>query len=151
MISLLAIAVVGLAFAVIVAMFAIQNSTPVSISFFSWQLADISLALVILGSAAAGAFAAGLFAIVREIRLKLSLRACRNRLESATRELDLTRDDNTNLQKEVERLSEEVRATASELEEARKRVSALEIELEATQAMEILPEPQSDGNNEGDY
>jgi len=104
-----------------------------------------------LGSAAAGALAAGLFAIVREIRLKLSLRACRNRLESATRELDLTRDDNTNLQKEVERLSEEVRATASELEEARKRVSALEIELEATQAMEILPEPQSDGNNEGDY
>jgi len=62
----LAIAIVALAFAVLVAMFAIQNSALVSVSFFKWQLKDISLAVVILGSAAAGALAVGLFTLVRE-------------------------------------------------------------------------------------
>ncbi|NLB73641.1 MAG: coiled-coil domain-containing protein 22 [Firmicutes bacterium] len=142
---MLAIAIVALAFAVLVAMFAIQNSDLVSISFFRWQLTDISLAVVILGSAAAGALAVGLFTFVREIGLRLSLRSCNARLDAIAKELDETRENSGHLDKEVERLKEEIQAKAKELETEQRRVSALQVELEATQAMEVLPEPQ---NNE---
>ena len=142
MISLLAVAILALAFAVLVAMFAIQNSTLVSISFFKWQLVDISLAVVILGSAAAGALAVGLFTFVREIGLRLSLRSCNARLDAVAKELDETREDSVRLGKEVERLKEGIHAKTKELETEQRRVSALQVELEATQAMEILPAPQ---------
>jgi uncharacterized integral membrane protein len=146
MISLLAIAIVALAFAVLVAMFAIQNSALVSISFFKWQLKDISLAIVILGSAAAGALAVGLFTFVREIGLRLSLRSCNAKLDAVATELDETRENSVRLGKEVENLTEAIHVKAKELETEQRLVSALQVELEATQAMEILPEPQGGEN-----
>ena len=143
MISLLAIAIVALAFAVLVAMFAIQNSALVSISFFKWQLKDISLAVVILGSAAAGALAVGLFTFVREIGLRLSLRSCNAKLETITKELDETKESSLRREQELERLKGEVDVKTRELETEKRLVAALEVELEATRAMEILPEPKS--------
>jgi putative membrane protein len=146
MISMLAIAMVALIFAVLVAMFAIQNSALVSISFFKWQLKDISLAIVILGSAAAGALAVGLFTFVREIGLRLSLRSCNAKLDAIAKELNETRDKNVSLGEEVDRLEEEIHVKTKELETEQRLVSALQVELEATQAMEILPESESGGN-----
>ena len=144
---MLAIAMVALIFAVLVAMFAIQNSALVSISFFKWQLKDISLAIVILGSAAAGALAVGLFTFVREIGLRLSLRSCNAKLDAIAKELNDTREKNVSLGEEVDRLEEEIHVKTKELETEQRLVSALQVELEATQAMEILPEPQG-GENE---
>lgn len=140
---MLAIAIVALAFAVLVAMFAIQNSALVSISFFKWQLKDISLAVVILGSAAAGALAVGLFTFVREIGLRLSLRSCNAKLETITKELDETKESSLRREQELERLKGEVDVKTRELETEKRLVAALEVELEATRAMEILPEPKS--------
>ena len=140
---MLAIAIVALAFAVLVAMFAIQNSTLVSVSFFKWQLKDISLAVVILGSAAAGALAVGLFTFVREIGLRLSLRSCNAKLETITKELDETKESSLRREQELERLKGEVDVKTRELETEKRLVAALEVELEATRAMEILPEPKS--------
>jgi putative membrane protein len=143
MIWLLAIAIVALAFAVLVAMFAIQNSTLVSVSFFKWQLKDISLAVVILGSAAAGALAVGLFTFVREIGLRLSLRSCNAKLETIAKELDETKENSLLSEQELERLKAEVDVKMRELETEKRLVAALEVELEATRAMEILPEPEN--------
>ncbi len=141
--SLLAIAIVALAFAVLVAMFAIQNSTPVSVSFFKWQLTDISLAIVILGSAAAGALAVGLFTFVREIGLRLSLRSCNTKVDTIGKELGEAQESNLRLSQELERLKGEIDVKKRELETEKRLVSALEVELEATRSMEILPEPQN--------
>lgn len=141
---LLAIAIVALTFAVLVAMFAIQNSALVSISFFSWQIRDVSLAVVILGSAALGALAIGLFTVVREIGLKLSLRSCNVKLEDTVKQLEETKENSLFLEREVKRLREEAIAKSKELETERRLIEALEVELEATRAMEILPEPEND-------
>ncbi|NLS45056.1 MAG: LapA family protein [Firmicutes bacterium] len=144
MMMLLAIAIVALTFAVLVAMFAIQNSALVSISFFSWQIRDVSLAVVILGSAALGALAIGLFTVVREIGLKLSLRSCNVKLEDTVKQLEETKENSLFLEREVKRLREEAIAKSKELETERRLIEALEVELEATRAMEILPEPEND-------
>lgn len=144
------VTVLGLAFALLVAVFAIQNSTPVTVTFLKWRLVDVSLALVILGSAAAGAMVVGLLGAVREIGLRLSLRSFRGKAERLAHELEVTREKAASLEDEVARLESEARAKARELEAARQRVEALEVELEATQAMEILPRAQDEAKAEAE-
>ncbi|MEW6228398.1 MAG: LapA family protein [Bacillota bacterium] len=138
------IAIVGLAFALLVAVFAIQNSSPVTVTFLKWRLVDVSLALVILGSAAAGAVVVGLFGAVREIRLRFSLRSWRGRAERLAGELDTARERTVDSEREIAGLQKEVRDRTQELDAARRRVEELEAELEATRAMEILPEARED-------
>ncbi len=58
----------GLVFALLVAVFAVQNSTPVNIRFLAWEFKNISLALVVLGAAAGGAFAVFIMGLGREVR-----------------------------------------------------------------------------------
>lgn len=66
--------VLGLVFSIAVAVFAVQNAARVDITLFFWQLKNISLVLVILGSALIGALAAGLFGAVKQIRLSRNLK-----------------------------------------------------------------------------
>jgi len=68
------ILVISLLFALVVAVFAVQNNTPVDISFLGWELKKISLVLVIFGSAAAGAVTVFSLGLVKQIRLKMELR-----------------------------------------------------------------------------
>ncbi|MGE5593881.1 MAG: lipopolysaccharide assembly protein LapA domain-containing protein [Betaproteobacteria bacterium] len=145
-----AVTVLGLAFALLVAVFAIQNSAPVTVTFLKWRLVDVSLALVILGSAAAGAVVVGLLGAVREIRLRLSLRSFRGKAERLAHELEAAREKATSLEGEVARLDGEARAKARELEAVKERVQALEVELEATQFMEVLPRPQDETGPRGE-
>ncbi|MGE5573274.1 MAG: lipopolysaccharide assembly protein LapA domain-containing protein [Bacteroidota bacterium] len=138
------VTIIGLAFALLVAVFAIQNSTPVTVTFLRWHLVDVSLALVILGSAVAGAVVVGLLGAVREIGLRLSVRSFRGKAERLGQELETARERAASVEDELARLKSEVGAKAREIEQARQRVEALEVELEATRAMEILPRPQDE-------
>jgi len=61
--------IASMVFAIVVAIFAIQNSYSVSISFF-WLKTQIPLVLVILGSAFAGALIVFLIALWREFNLR---------------------------------------------------------------------------------
>lgn len=63
------ILILGLLFALLVAIFAIQNANPVAIQFL-WIEAKVPLVLVILGSALAGALVTLLLALWREFRNK---------------------------------------------------------------------------------
>ena len=47
--------IVALLFAILVALFAVQNTTPVSVSFLLWSVDQMAVALVIVISAAIGA------------------------------------------------------------------------------------------------
>ena len=71
------ILVVSLIFALFVAIFAVQNNVPIDISFLGWKYTDISLVLVIIGSAAAGAVAVFCLGLVKQFRLKRELRQLR--------------------------------------------------------------------------
>jgi len=60
--------ILGLLFALLVAIFAVQNATVVNIRFLGWEFKDISLALVVLGSAAGGALVVFILSLGREVR-----------------------------------------------------------------------------------
>lgn len=66
--------VVSLVFALVVAIFAVQNNTPVDIAFLGWKHPEISLVLVIIGSAVAGALAVFCLSLVKQFKLNMELR-----------------------------------------------------------------------------
>lgn len=66
--------IIALVFAIIVAVFAIQNSAPVDIQFLFWEVPSISQVLVILGAAIVGALIALSISISKQLRLILQVR-----------------------------------------------------------------------------
>ena len=67
--------VVALAFAVGIAVFAVQNTTPVPVQFLSWRAEGVAASVLVLASAAVGAVVTLLIGVAREVRLRLRLRA----------------------------------------------------------------------------
>lgn len=61
--------ILTLIFALLVAIFAVQNAAMVGINLL-WMVAEVPLVLVILGSAFAGALIVFLMAVWREFRMK---------------------------------------------------------------------------------
>lgn len=84
----------ALVFALVVAIFAVQNTEPVTINFLTWQFKEISLVLVILGSSAVGAVFLFLLGVVKQLSLYRK-----------NRELRLA---NQKLREEVNRLEEQL-------------------------------------------
>ncbi|MGQ9531981.1 MAG: LapA family protein [Desulfotomaculales bacterium] len=74
----------GLLFALVVAVFAVQNAMPVDVSFLVWRFPDLSLVLVIFWSAVLGALVVFLPAFGRQLKLVLKMRE----LESRNRQLN---------------------------------------------------------------
>lgn len=64
-----ALFILVLTFVVLVAVFALQNAYPVTISFLKWQF-EASLALVILLSVLTGAVSLGLFSLLHQAKNK---------------------------------------------------------------------------------
>lgn len=76
--------VVVLAFSIAAAVFAVSNASPVSVNLFLWQLREVSLALVILISAAVGIAVSSAVAVYVKINDTIKIRS----LESRVRELE---------------------------------------------------------------
>lgn len=66
--------IVSLLFACLVAIFALQNSSAVTIQFITWELANISLVLIIFASAAIGALAVMFLGLGKQLKLVFQLR-----------------------------------------------------------------------------
>ena len=64
-------------FALLVAIFAVQNAVAVNIRILVWQFPEISLVLVILGAAAFGALVVFLLGLVRQVRVSREIRQLR--------------------------------------------------------------------------
>lgn len=92
---MLAFIITGLLIAVLVAVFAAQNSSPVDISLLFWELKKIPLFIIFIGAFAAGAFFAFLISVAREIKSAVRLRE----MNAANRQLNA----------EVKRLNEEIK------------------------------------------
>lgn len=86
--------VIALIFAVFVSAFAVQNITPVSISFLLWHFEDISLVLVILCSAALGALCVFLLGMFKQVTQKFKIKE----LEGENARL---RGENTDLKEDL--------------------------------------------------
>lgn len=67
--------VAALIFAVGIAVFAVQNTTPVPVHFLGWRSDAVAASVLVLISAALGAAATLLFGVAREVKLRLRLRS----------------------------------------------------------------------------
>lgn len=82
--------IVALLFALMVAIFAIQNAEVVDIRFLGWQFQNISLVLVILGSTAIGALLLFILGTIKQVPMTFKLKEAEGRirkLESQLKEL----------------------------------------------------------------
>lgn len=77
--------ILSLIFAIIVALFAVLNSEPVSIRLF-WQKYEFSQGIVILGSAALGAVIVLILGVFGNIRTKLKIHDLNNQIKGLTSE-----------------------------------------------------------------
>ena len=73
----------ALAFSIIIAIFAVQNTTPVAVSFLMFRAETVAVSVLVLISAALGAGAMLLLGIAREVRLQLRHRSVAQRLKAA--------------------------------------------------------------------
>lgn len=85
--------ILSLLFAVIVAVFAVQNAGTIEVNFFTFNIA-ISQALVILISAIFGAIAVMLFSLVRWIKFK-------SKVKNLTKTITLMEEENRILEQKL--------------------------------------------------
>lgn len=90
--------IVSLIFAVVVAIFAIQNAGSVDVKFFYAKF-RISQAVVILGSAIIGAIIAVLLGLIKQIKLNM-------KVKQLTKEADNLTKSNSELQDRIDQLNE---------------------------------------------
>src|SRR6266571_6511910 len=73
----------ALAFSIVIAVFAVQNTTPVAVSFLTFRAETVAVSVLVLISAALGAAAMLLLGIAREVGLRWSHRATAQQLKVA--------------------------------------------------------------------
>ncbi|MEW6621738.1 MAG: lipopolysaccharide assembly protein LapA domain-containing protein [Bacillota bacterium] len=78
----------ALIFALLVAVFAVQNTNTVDIQFIAWRISDISLVLVILGSSVIGAVVVFLLGGVKQLSLNKKVRDMKRQNESLIKEVN---------------------------------------------------------------
>jgi uncharacterized integral membrane protein len=100
--------VLALVFALIVAIFALQNAGAVDISFLTMEL-SMSQALVILISAAFGALAVLLLSLVRWIK-------CQSRIKSQSKTISALEQENRQLKMKLEEYTAPKEALADPVE-----------------------------------
>jgi uncharacterized integral membrane protein len=73
----------ALAFSIVIAIFAVQNTTPVAVSFLTLRAESVAVSVLVLISAALGAAAMLLLGVAREVRLRWRHRALSQQLKAA--------------------------------------------------------------------
>ncbi|HEV7664257.1 MAG TPA: lipopolysaccharide assembly protein LapA domain-containing protein [Chloroflexota bacterium] len=71
----------ALAFSIIIAIFAVQNTMPVAVTFLAWRADAVAVSVLVLISAALGALAMLLLGLAREVSLRWRHRAVANQLK----------------------------------------------------------------------
>jgi uncharacterized integral membrane protein len=77
----------ALVFAIAVALFAVQNTTPVAVSFLWFQVPQLAVSVLVLLCTFMGALLTILVGIGRELRRALALRSLRNQLATRDRRI----------------------------------------------------------------
>jgi len=83
--------VTALIFAMLIALFAVQNATIVTIRVAVWSF-DVSLVLVVLGAATLGALGALMWSLVKGLAVKGQLQTERARVQQLEAELRVVRE-----------------------------------------------------------
>jgi uncharacterized integral membrane protein len=77
------IVLLALLFSVLIAIFAVQNTTPVDVRFLGWGASGVAASVLVLISAVAGAVAMLLLGVAREVGIRWHHRSVSNQLRAA--------------------------------------------------------------------
>lgn len=88
--------IISLVFAILVAIFAIQNASSVDVNFFLWKF-SISQAIVIFGSAIVGGIIVLLLGLIKQIRQNM-------RIKKITKENEIISKENKELRIQLDEL-----------------------------------------------
>lgn len=95
--------IMGLVFSLIIAIMALANNESVTVSYIFGR-AEVSLILLILGSAFVGALTMGLFALFRSIRTALSFREMRQKEETLQKKVKALEEEKVFLEAELNKV-----------------------------------------------
>ncbi len=101
--------IAALVFGILVALFAVQNSQPITIGFLWLSMQDVAVSVVIVVSAALGALITGLFGLGREIRHRMRVRSGRRAVRDREKQI-------AELLQTIERVSRERAELQAKLE-----------------------------------
>lgn len=93
--------IISLVFAIIVAVFGIQNAEIISVNFFSTKV-NISLALIIFVSAIIGAIVVTLLGVQKEFTLKRGNKRLAKKADNFQSEIEICKNENVALKIENE-------------------------------------------------
>ncbi len=96
--------ILGLVFSLLIAIVALANNDTVTVSYLFGR-SDVSLILLILGSAFAGALVMGLFSLFRSIRTAFAFREMRHQQEDLRKKLKSLEEEKLFLEAELNRCS----------------------------------------------
>ena len=80
--------IAALGFGIVIALFAVQNSSPITMSFLWLRLEDVAVSVVVLICATLGALVTALFGLGREIRMRVSRRSTQRTVNAQQRRID---------------------------------------------------------------
>ncbi len=148
--------IMGLVFSLIIAIMALANNESVTVSYIFGR-AEVSLILLILGSAFVGALTMGLFALFRSIRTAFSFREMRQKEEVLKKQVKALEEEKVFLEAELNKAlsvpeeeadsaeSETVAGTESEQKEKELQADVqVEVDDAATEASQEEVEKSSD-------
>ncbi|EEG77672.1 LapA family protein [Dethiobacter alkaliphilus] len=141
--------IVGLVFGVIIAFFAMLNTETIIVNYFFGQV-YASVAIVVLGSALAGALAVGMFGLVTKIRTGFAFWDYQNRVERLAKEVAQLQEQKKALTDDLSYVNAEceeiLRQKEIELAECEEEAAQQEVAAEATDQQEIVEEEKKDDN-----
>ncbi|MCW3491275.1 LapA family protein [Dethiobacter alkaliphilus] len=141
--------IVGLVFGVIIAFFAMLNTETIIVNYFFGQV-YASVAIVVLGSALAGALAVGMFGLVTKIRTGFAFWDYQNRVERLAKEVAQLQEQKKALSDDLSYVNAEceeiLRQKEIELAECEEEAAQQEVAAEATDQQEIVEEEKKDDN-----
>lgn len=88
--------ILSLVFAILVSIFAVMNSDPVTIKLL-WKQFEFSQAIVILGSAAFGATIVAFLGIFSKIKSSLRIRELQNKIRNLEKEIETKSTENNDI------------------------------------------------------
>lgn len=84
--------IISLVFAILVSVFAVMNSNPVTIKLL-WKQFEFSQAIVILGSAAFGAIIVAFLGIFSKVKSSLKIRELQNKIKGLEKKIEGLKSD----------------------------------------------------------
>ncbi len=119
--------IISLVFAIVVAIFGIQNAEVITVNFFSTQI-NISLALIIFISTIIGAIIVSMLGLRKELSLSHGNKVLTKKAKNFENEIETQKDENVSLKNDNENLKNKVADLETQIKTINEEMISLKAE-----------------------